>query len=67
MHDVIRQALKKAFGGSSDAIRVIYGGSVDIRNIAEYMTTTGIDGALVGGASLDPRNFGLMCRAAVPS
>ena len=67
MHDVIRQTLKKTFGGTSDLIRVIYGGSVDVRNIAEYMTTTGIDGALVGGASLDPRNFGMLCRAAVPS
>jgi triosephosphate isomerase len=67
MHDVIRQTLQKAFGSSADAIRIIYGGSVDVRNVAEYMTTTGIDGALVGGASLDPRNFGLLCRAAVPT
>ncbi|MCI0479107.1 triose-phosphate isomerase [Candidatus Uhrbacteria bacterium] len=67
MHDVIRQVLQKAFGTTSDAVRIIYGGSVDARNVAEYMTTTGIDGALVGGASLDPRDFGLLCRAAVPS
>jgi len=67
MHDVIRPVLTKAFGATSEAIRIIYGGSVDVRNIGEYMTTTGIDGALVGGASLDPRDFGLLCRAAVPS
>lgn len=67
MHDAIRAILKKKFPSTFDSIRIIYGGSVDTRNIAEYMTTTGIDGVLVGGASLDPRNFGLLCRAAVPT
>lgn len=67
VHDMIRQVLTKRFGKSAEEIRVIYGGSVDIRNIAELMTTTGIDGALVGSASLDPRSFGLLCRAVVPS
>lgn len=67
MHDAIRVVLKKKFPTTFEAIRIIYGGSVDTRNIAEYMTTTGIDGVLVGGASLDPRNFGLLCRAAVPT
>lgn len=67
MHEVIRGVLSKKFGKIADEIRIIYGGSVDVRNITEYMTTTGVDGALVGGASLDPRNFGLICRAAVPA
>jgi len=67
MHELIRGVLAKKFGHLADDIRIIYGGSVDIRNISEYMTTTGVDGALVGGASLDPRNFGLICRAAVPA
>jgi triosephosphate isomerase len=67
MHGVIRGALEKKFGHLAENIRVIYGGSVDARNISEYMTTTGVEGALVGGASLDPRNFGLLCRAAVPA
>ncbi|MFA5935402.1 MAG: triose-phosphate isomerase [Patescibacteria group bacterium] len=67
MHDVIRAALKKKFGSNTESIRVIYGGSVDQRNIADYMSTTGVDGALVGGASLDPRAFGLLCRAAIPA
>lgn len=67
MHDAIRQVLAKKFGKSAEDIRVIYGGSVDVRNVAELLSTTGIDGALVGSASLDPRTFGLLCRAAVPS
>lgn len=65
MHQAIRGVIKKKFPELADTTRIIYGGSVDTRNIAEYLTTTGIDGVLVGGASLDPRNFGLLCRAAV--
>lgn len=67
MHEAIRSVLEKKFGKIAAEIRIIYGGSVDPRNVAEYTTTTGIDGCLVGGASLDPRSFGLLCRAANPS
>ncbi len=67
MHEVIRVVLQKKLGAGADEIRIIYGGSVDLRNVSEYVTTTGIDGCLVGGASLDPRNFGLLCRAANPA
>lgn len=67
MHETIRGVLQKKFGKTAADIRIIYGGSVDVRNISEYVTTTGIDGCLVGGASLDPRNFGLLCRAANPA
>jgi triosephosphate isomerase len=66
-HDAIRALLKKKFGDAGEAVRILYGGSVDLRNVAEYLTTTGIDGALVGDASLDPRTFGLVCRAAIPA
>lgn len=66
VHEAIHEILAKKFGKGNE-IPVIYGGSVDQRNIAEYMGTTGIDGALVGGASLDPRAFGLICRLAVPA
>ena len=64
MHETIRSVLLKKFGAEASHIRIIYGGSVDPRNVVEYITTTGIDGCLVGGASLDPRNFALLCRAA---
>ncbi|MFH1620914.1 MAG: triose-phosphate isomerase [Patescibacteria group bacterium] len=67
MHEAIRGVLRKKFGSQAENIRIIYGGSVDARNILEYLTTTSIDGALVGGAALDPRSFGLLCRASVPA
>jgi triosephosphate isomerase len=67
-HEIIRSVLQKKFGPSaSEHIRIIYGGSVDARNISEYVTTTGVNGALVGGASLDPRAFALLCRTANPA
>lgn len=67
-HEAIRGVFSKAWGAKwAEQIRVIYGGSVDARDVADFMSTTGIDGALVGHASLDPRSFGLLCRAAVPA
>ncbi len=44
--------------------RVLYGGSVKPENAAELMAQPAVDGALVGGASLDPGSFGAVCRAA---
>lgn len=67
-HEVIRGAVGKKFGAEhAQETIILYGGSVDARNVAEYVTTTGVNGALVGGASLDPRVFGLLCRAAMPN
>ena len=45
-----------------DAVRVQYGGSVKPGNIREFMAHPEIDGALVGGASLDPEGFALIVR-----
>jgi triosephosphate isomerase len=67
MHEAIRAVLQKKYGKAAEFIRIIYGGSVDVRSVGEYLSTTAIDGCLVGGASLDPRNFGLLCRAAMPA
>ncbi|MFA6100045.1 MAG: triose-phosphate isomerase [Patescibacteria group bacterium] len=67
-HEVIRSVIQKKFSASAaEHVRVIYGGSVDANNINEYVTTTGVNGALVGGASLDPRAFALLCRTANPA
>jgi triosephosphate isomerase len=44
--------------------RVLYGGSVKPENAAELLAQPDVDGALVGGASLDPVSFGSICRAA---
>jgi triosephosphate isomerase len=43
---------------AADQCRVIYGGSVKPDNIAELIGEPNVDGALVGGASLDVRSFG---------
>jgi triosephosphate isomerase len=45
--------------------RVLYGGSVKAENAAELMAQPAVDGALVGGASLEPASFAAICRAAV--
>ena len=47
---------------SPEAIRVQYGGSVKPGNIREFMAHPEIDGALVGGASLDPEEFALIVK-----
>jgi triosephosphate isomerase len=44
--------------------RVLYGGSVKPENAAELMAQPAVDGALVGGASLDPESFAAICSAA---
>ena len=41
----------------AEAVRIQYGGSVKPENIKEYMAQPDIDGALVGGASLEPASF----------
>lgn len=48
----------------ADALRVLYGGSVKPDNAAELMAQPDIDGALVGGASLDPASLMAIVRAA---
>jgi triosephosphate isomerase (TIM) len=45
-------------------VRVLYGGSVKPDNAAELMAQPNIDGALVGGASLDPGDFAAIVEAA---
>ncbi|MED4016565.1 triose-phosphate isomerase [Sutcliffiella cohnii] len=54
----IRQVVAAEFGqDAADAVRIQYGGSVKPANIAEYMAQPDIDGALVGGASLEAQSF----------
>ena len=58
VHQHIRQRLRSWFGGDAgDRCRVLYGGSVKPDNIAELIAQPDVDGALVGGASLNPRSF----------
>lgn len=53
----IRAALATVSAGAADSISILYGGSVKAGNIADLMAQPDIDGALVGGASLDPNGF----------
>ena len=53
-------------GDGADAIRILYGGSVKGKNAAELLQKTDVDGALVGGASLDGDEFATICRGALP-
>lgn len=57
MISYIRGAVAEAASSAADAVRILYGGSVKPGNIAELMARPDIDGALVGGASLDPQEF----------
>lgn len=57
-HGHIRSRVRQWFGAeAAEGARVIYGGSVKPDNAAELVAQPDVDGALVGGASLDPRGF----------
>lgn len=56
VHGAIRAALAKRFGGEM-GFRILYGGSVKASNAKSILTLADVDGALVGGASLDPAEF----------
>src|SRR5438132_2882790 len=57
-HVLIRGEAAKAFGQEfAEALRILYGGSVKPENANGLMSEEEIDGALVGGASLDPKSF----------
>ena len=53
----VRNTVAEQFGEAADSVRVLYGGSVKPGNIAGLMAKRDIDGALVGGAALDPDSF----------
>jgi len=59
----IRDTLR-ARGVAADGVRILYGGSVKPGNAAELMAQADIDGALVGGAALDPADFAAIVEAA---
>ena len=61
---IVVQALEAETTTASVAasVRILYGGSVKANNIAEIMAEQDVDGALVGGASLDAEEFAKICR-----
>jgi len=59
----IRTRLAELYSGDlADGVRILYGGSVKASNVAAIMASPDVDGALVGGASLDPDEFVAICR-----
>lgn len=66
VHLFIRQILASDFGKEcADKINILYGGSVKPENSRELLDMPEIDGALVGGASLDAQSFGAIVRSAM--
>ena len=57
MHALVRRELRALFGDAGAAVRILYGGSVTPQNVDELMATQGVDGVLVGGASLRVEEF----------
>jgi triosephosphate isomerase len=61
--EAIRGQVRESYGDeAADAVRILYGGSVKAANVAGIMAKPDVDGALVGGASLDVDEFGGICR-----
>ncbi len=64
-HGLLREALAARWGvGAAGSIRILYGGSVTAANAAALFARRGVDGGLVGGASLDPAAFAAILVAA---
>ena len=63
VHQFLRSMVEKSLGNVlAKSIRILYGGSVKPNNIQELMSMPDVDGALVGGASLDPETFSKIVR-----
>ena len=59
----IRADIRERIGQeAAEAVRIQYGGSVKVASVAQLMAQPDVDGALVGGASLDPEEFGGIVR-----
>lgn len=63
MHGVIREQLKSICGDHARTTNILYGGSVNPGNAASLLAAPGVDGLLVGGASLDPSSWLAIARA----
>lgn len=61
VHAEIRKWLK---GHKAEATRILYGGSVNLKNVAELLAERELDGVLVGGASLEPAGWAELVRTA---
>ncbi|MFZ0015452.1 MAG: triose-phosphate isomerase, partial [Acidimicrobiia bacterium] len=60
---LIREQLRDVLDSeTAERVRILYGGSVNAGNVKDFMSKKDIDGALVGGASLDPDQFAAIVR-----
>jgi len=59
----IRARIAAADPAVAADLRILYGGSVKADNAAALLSVDGVDGVLVGGASLDPHGFAAICAA----
>lgn len=57
VHAFIRKLYKEIYNDAADKVRILYGGSVNPKNVSELMKQPDIDGGLVGGASLEADSF----------
>jgi triosephosphate isomerase len=65
-HHIVRSEVARLLGRHlADGLRILYGGSVKPENAGALLNEPEIDGALVGGASLDPHSFAAIVKAAV--
>ena len=60
LRDLLLASLER---DQAEAVPILYGGSVKPQNAAELLRAPGVDGVLVGGASLDPRSFARIAEA----
>jgi triosephosphate isomerase len=60
---LVRTWVREWFGDRADSVRILYGGSVTPQSIGEFSSQKNIDGALVGGASLDAAAFAAIIEA----
>jgi triosephosphate isomerase len=60
----IREWVRRHYGRAAETLRILYGGSVKLDNARSLLALPDVDGALVGGASLDPEGFAALVAAA---
>ncbi|MYC88836.1 MAG: triose-phosphate isomerase, partial [Gemmatimonadales bacterium] len=62
-HGIVREQLARVEGCDAERAVILYGGSVKPDNIEALLAAPGVDGVLVGGASLDPDSWAAICAA----
>ena len=62
-HEAIRAELRALAGDDGASIPILYGGSVNAANAAALLSAPGVDGLLVGGASLEAESWAAICNA----